>query len=396
LKFTLGSFRHRKLRTFLTVLGIFIGIAAVVTLISLTQGFETAINEQFEMMGENNIMILPGSLMTSFAGQSSQELTDHELDLIKDTSGVDNAGGMITKVAKVEFRGQINYAFIVGLPTDWNILEAYSGVTLEKGRYFKDTDRYKAGVGWLYYSGASFDKHVSTGDKININGYDFDIIGVVSKIGSPEDDQQIYIPIDVAREVLNTPTGYYVLLAKTKDGWDPEAVADNIKERLRKERGLKEGEENFEIQTMNDLKTTSMAMLAVVEFVIIGIAAISLVVGGLGIMNSVYTSVIERTREIGVMKAIGARNSDIMMIFLIEAGLLGLVGGLLGIAAGLVASKAVEWYALQMDINLLKVTLQPMLIIGALSFSFFIGVISGVVPARNAAKMRPVDALRYE
>jgi len=395
-KLAFQSFRHRKLRTFLTVLGIFIGIAAVVTLVSLAQGFEEAINDQFEMMGEDKIMILPGSGFSGYTGLASKEITEHELDLITTIPGVENAGGMIAKLAKINVKGQVRYTFVIGVPTDWNILTAYSGITLERGKYFKPNDKYKVGLGWLYANGNFLDKYAGIGDKIDINGYTFEVIGILGKIGSPTDDEQIYIPLDTAREVLNTPTGYYTILVKTKEGWDTTKVAEEIKAKMRKDRGLKPGEENFEVQTMEDLRKVYTSLIAVVEFVVIGIAAVSIVVGGIGIMNSIYTSVLERTREIGVMKAIGARNSDIMFVFLIEAGMLGLVGGILGVAAGLAASKAVEWYALQMNVSLLKVTLQPAIIIGALLFSFLIGVVSGIVPAKNAAELRPIEALRYE
>jgi len=135
----------------------------------------------------------------------------------------------------------------------------------------------------------------------------------------------------------------------------------------------------------------------VVEAMIVGIAAISLLVGGVGIMNTMYTSVLERTREIGIMKAIGARNGDILAIFLIESGMLGAVGGIVGILIGMGLGKATEIIAQQaMGSELLKAQFTPELIIGALMFSFVIGAVSGALPARNAASLKPVDALRYE
>jgi putative ABC transport system permease protein len=396
--FTLETFSHRRLRSFLTVLGIFIGIAAVVTLITLAQGFEAAINDQFAMMGENKVMIMPGS-MTSAAGLSSmmtRELTDHDLDTVKSVPLIDKAAGMSAKLAQVKMGDQVINTFVSGLPTDWNILTMYTGVTIDKGRYFKPTDKYKVGVGWLYTQDTYIKKPLKIGDKIEINGYTFEVIALVSKIGNPSDDANIYITLDDVKTVFNSTGGYMVILAQTKMGADTAKVAEQVKTALRKDKGEKAGEETFEVQTMDDLKRVYSSIIGVVEFVVIGVAAISLIVGGIGIMNSMYTAILERTRDIGIMKAIGARNSDIVMIFLIEAGMFGLVGGLLGIAGGLGLAKLVEFYALQMGVTLLKVSFEPWLIIGALAFSFIIGVISGLVPALKAAKMSPVDALRYE
>jgi putative ABC transport system permease protein len=380
------------------VLGIFIGIAAVVTLITLAQGFEAAINDQFAMMGENKVMVLPGSL-TSAAGMTSimtRELTDKDLDVVKSVPLIDKAAGMSTRMALVKIGDEVKNTFVTGLPTDWNILTMYSGVTLEKGRYFKSTDKYKVGVGWLYTQDTFVKKPVKVGDKIIVNGFTLEVIGIVSKIGNPSDDSQIYIPLDSAKEILNSTGGYMIILAQTKMGADTAKVAEQVKEALRKDKGEKTGEETFDVQTIDDLKRAYSSIIGLVEFVVIGIAAISLIVGGIGIMNSMYTSVLERTRDIGIMKAIGARNSDIVMIFLIEAGMFGLVGGALGVAGGLGLAKLVEFYAIQTGVTLLKVSFQPVLIIGALMFSFLIGVISGVVPAFKAASLNPVEALRYE
>jgi len=138
-------------------------------------------------------------------------------------------------------------------------------------------------------------------------------------------------------------------------------------------------------------------VLDIVQAVLVGIAAISLLVGGIGIMNTMYTSVVERTKEIGIMKAIGARNEDILYIFLFEAGLLGLVGGLIGVIIGFGLSKGAEYIAtISLGTNLLQASVDIWLVLGALLFSFVVGIASGVLPAYQASKLKPVDALRYE
>jgi putative ABC transport system permease protein len=183
------------------------------------------------------------------------------------------------------------------------------------------------------------------------------------------------------------------MYAIAKKGFPPGDVAENIAEAMRKDRDQKEGQEDFSVSTFEQLASTYLGMIATVQTVIIGIAAISLVVGGIGIMNTMYTSVLERTHEIGVMKAIGARNSDIMMIFLMESGILGLVGGVIGVGLGLGVGAAVGSIISQ---SLpFSVSFPPWLTFGALAFSFIIGNLSGALPALSAARMKPAEALRY-
>ena len=188
-----------------------------------------------------------------------------------------------------------------------------------------------------------------------------------------------------------------MLYVQIKPGFSPEQVAENIKKELRKERNEKEGEETFSIQTFKQLLETFQNVFAVVQGVLVGIAAISLIVGGIGIMNTMYTSVLERTKEIGTMKAVGARNSDILTIFLIESGLLGLIGGAIGIMIGVGLGKGAEYVAsVALGVSLFRASFPLWLIFGALLFSFLIGSFSGLLPALQASKMKPVDALRYE
>ena len=174
-------------------------------------------------------------------------------------------------------------------------------------------------------------------------------------------------------------------------------MAEDIEEELRDERNEKEGQETFSVQSFSQLLETFTDIFAVIQAVFVGIAAISLVVGGIGIMNTMYTSVLERTKEIGTMKAVGAKNSDIFKIFLFESGLLGLVGGTIGILMGMGIAKSVEYIAMiQLGSPFIKAVFGLPLIIGALTFSFLVGTISGVLPAMQAAKLKPADALRYE
>ncbi|MEM2917994.1 MAG: ABC transporter permease [Candidatus Altiarchaeota archaeon] len=400
---TLNGIKRKGIRSYLTILGIIIGITAVVSLISLGQGMQKAINEQFEILGSDIIIVLPGA--ESYSGLSSitsiEKLKKHDLELIKGINGVENAAGFFMRIAQVKFKGEVKYGSIVAFPTDdtQDILLKGTGIKIIEGQEkFKSTDKYKVAVGYLLgEEDGFFKKKVAIGDKIEINGREFDVVARVSQIGNPDDDSQMYIPIKTAEEIFNTKEEYMVIYAKVKDGYDVDKIAEKIKKEMRKDRNLKEGQENFSVQTFEKIRRSITSILDAVTWVIIGIAAISLIVGGVGIMNTMYTSVLERTQEIGVMKAIGAKNKDILLLFTIESGILGMIGGAIGCMIGITISKIVEIFAEQtLKGKLLEAYISLELIIGALAFSFFVGVISGILPAKQASELKPVDALRYE
>ncbi len=396
-RFAIKGIMNKGVRSWLTMIGIFIGIAAVVSLISLGEGMKNAINEQFEIFGGNVVYITPGMALGISPGAS--KLTEHDFNLIKRVHGVDIASGVLSRGAKVKFRDDVGYTFVIGIMTDdsQDLFIKQGGMNVEKGqKRFKPDDKYKVAIGYLIEKGDFFDKPVSVGNKLEINDREFDVTATMSKIGNPQDDTQMYIPIDIARELFGVKDEYTAILAKTKGGFDTTDVAEDIKEKLRRDRNLKKGEEDFQVMTTEQLRESVGFILDAVQIVLVGIAAISLLVGGVGIMNTMYTSVIERTNEIGIMKAIGARNSDVMIIFLFESGTLGLVGGVIGCIFGIGLSKTVEYIAISQGYEILKASVSIELILGSLLFSFILGCISGVLPARQASNLKPVDALRYE
>ena len=199
------------------------------------------------------------------------------------------------------------------------------------------------------------------------------------------------------KEIYNIEDEESQIYVKVADVNEIDRVKADIERALRKERNEDEGKETFQVTTSEQFLEAFINIFGVVQAVLVGIAAISLLVGGIGIANTMYTSVLERTKEIGTMKAVGAKNSDILILFLIESGMLGLIGGVIGIGVGLGLSKTAEYIATaQLGTNLLQASIDPVLILGALAFSFLIGTASGVFPAMQAAKLKPVDALRYE
>jgi len=394
-----NNLRRRKLRSWLTMIGIFIGIAAVVALISLGQGLQNAIEQQFEQFGSDRIIVQERGLQgPPGSGTSlSTKLSDKDLKVVKDIKGIEGAAGILIKTGKVEKGDDIAFVFIYGLPQNKDEKEIVNFFDVERGRDLRENDGDKAVVGVRYSEGKVFSKPLDIGDRLNIEGKDFKIIGELERIGNPFDDSAIIIDKEVMKSLFNIDDEISAIHVKVENVEEIDSIKEEIEDDLRKSRNEDEGKETFQVMTSEQLLQTFTSIFGIVQAVLVGIAAISLLVGGVGVMNTMYTSVLERTKEIGTMKAVGAKNSDILMIFLIESGLLGLVGGIIGVAIGLGLSKGAEYIAsVQLGTNLLRASTDPIIIIGALAFSFVIGSLSGILPAYQASRLNPVDALRYE
>jgi len=392
LLFAVSSVRHRQRRSWLTILGIFIGIAAVVGLISVSQGLNNAVSAQFQMIGTDVITIIPGRIGAGM-GIGSAPLVDKDVKVIEGVRGVDVVAPVLARMTKATFSGEDVYTYAMGVPPDKidKVMFSTQGIHIIEGRITPPSEKYGAVIGYSVTDDL-FKHDVHVGGKLEIAGKSFKVTGRLSRVGNRQDDTQIYIQLDTAREIFDEPTKISTLMVKVKESSDPEAVAKDIKDKLKKSRG----EEDFTVMTAQQLQETVQSVLGIIQVVLIGIAAISLLVGGVGIMNTMYTSVQERTRQIGIMKAIGATNEDIQLIFMVESGLLGLIGGAIGCTLGILLALGVEYGAAQAGFSALKASVTPELILLALGFSFVVGILSGTLPARNAAKMNPVDALRYE
>ncbi len=392
-----SSLRKRFLRTSLTMLGIFIGIAAVVALISLGQGMQAAINGQFASIGTDKITVQgvqagfgpPGEL-------SAGKITEDDLELVRGVSGVNRAAGRLLRSVNIELAGEADVVFIGSLPEaseDRDLVVESLDVKIADGRMLKPGEKGKVVIGEHYWSEKHFPKDIVVGTKLLMNGKSYEVVGLLAK-GAAFINRAFLMNEDDLKELTGAGNELSAIVAQV-DGV-PSDVADRVLRAIRRDRHQKEGFEDVNVETSEDLIGSINTVLGVVQAVFIGIAAISLFVGGVGIMNTMYTSVVERTRDIGIMKAIGARNSDVLWIFLIESGLLGMIGGAIGILIGVGLSKLVEIIGQGFAGSLLQASFPWYLIVGALLFSFLIGCISGVMPARQASKLPPVEALRAD
>jgi putative ABC transport system permease protein len=397
----LDNLRHRKLRSLLTMIGIFIGIAAVVSLIGLGEGLRNAINSQFGFLGSDLLSITASGGFGPPGSGVINPLTEKELDKAKQVSGVKGAAGRLLESCKITFNRKTNFGYAVSIPNgdDRKIIEQVMGMKAEKGRTLKDGDKGVVFLGYDFMDKDQFGKPIMPGSKIKIQDKEFTVIGIMTKKGSFQLDRAITLNEDDARDLFNrknSPKDYDMIAVKFNEGADVNKIKADIEKGLRKIRNVKEGEEDFAVQTPASVIATVNSIILGVQIFIYIIAAISILVGGIGIMNTMYTAVVERTKEIGIMKSIGAKNSTVFALFFIESGLLGIIGGSIGALLGFLFANGLALIGrLILGSGLISASISPALIGSALLFSFILGSFFGTVPAYRASRLNPVDALRF-
>jgi len=388
LKLAFRGIIDNRLRSFLTMLGIIIGVTSVIALVSIGQGATSKVTEQIESMGSNllTVNIMGRGPNTTLSYDKAMEFANSQY-----ISGV---APIISDSATVEY-GNKNQGNVQLQGTNADILTVRN-YSISSGRFISDTDvsaRKKVAVLGSEIASNLFGFVDPVGQNIKIKGYTFKVIGVMessrSMMGST--DEQVFIPISVAERIFQSRGVRTIYIqAAGKDAITP--ATNEITAKLNKIFRVKSDEENYAyrildqsemLETVNETSKTLTMMLG-------GIAAISLLVGGIGIMNIMLVSVTERTREIGIRKALGAKKRDVLSQFLIESLVLSSTGGLIGIATGYMLSMG-----LSKVLNIsVKTTLGVTLI--AFSFSLLVGVFFGIYPANKASNLKPIDALRYD
>jgi putative ABC transport system permease protein len=392
---------HRKLRSWLTMIGIFIGIAAVVSLISLGQGLETAVLSQFNIAGANILQVTAAGTSNGPPGTGVvNPLTEKERAHLEQVNGVDIAVGRIFPVGSIEYNNVLLFGFGQSMPDgeQRKAVEQEMNLKMEEGRLLRDGDTYSVVLGHDFLDKVDFNgKKIRLNSKVLINGKQFTVVGFLKKKGSFTVDTSLFVNYETLRAVTNREKDMYDIIAvRVKDVNDVKQVEETVNRVLRKDRNVKLGEEDFTVQTAESaLKNLKSTLFAVQLFVYI-IAGISIIVGGIGITNTMYTAVLERTKEIGIMKAIGGSNQSIFTIFFIESGLLGLVGGIVGMLLGVgIAELLVAVGNSALGPGLITAQFSPWLIFGSMAFSYIVGTVAGLLPALQASKMSPVEALNY-
>jgi putative ABC transport system permease protein len=394
------NLKHRGIRSWLTLIGIFIGITSVVALISLGNGLQMAVNSQFGISSTEIISVQAGGI--GFAGPPGSgdvnPLTVDDLDEIKKISSVKRAIRRNLPTGKLEFNDIAVFGMAVNIPDGDDREFVYEVLNFEEalvGRLLKDGDNNKVLLGYNFYANkVGLEKSIKLGDKILLQEKKFEVIGITKKQGSFIFDNMVYVNEEPLADLFDYEDEIDIIAVQVKDKELMNSTKEEIEKVLRKTRDVKLGEEDFEVSTPEATLETVNNVLGGVRAFILIIASLSIFIGAIGIVNTMTTSVMERKKEIGIMKSIGATNGQIFLQFFVESGLLGLVGGLIGVIVGIIIGFA-GTAALNNFIGAETVSqINWILIISSLIGSFMIGAIAGIVPAISAAKENPVEALR--
>ncbi|MBC8387398.1 MAG: ABC transporter permease [Actinobacteria bacterium] len=392
-----------KLRSFLTMLGIIIGVGSVVAMFSIGAGAQQSVIQSVQDIGSNLIIITPGNPEEeNYMGAQLAFGTQQAELTIDDVRAIEREATLITEVAPVIFSSSVaSYLNKSTQSTVFASTENGRGIysmKIDKGNFYSRSDVSNAlnvaVIGQTVIKNL-FGKTDPIGKIIKLDGKNFKVIGTLESKGTDtlgnDQDDFISVPVTTAQNKLYGLDSYNMILAQSVSEKDIDAASEEIKSILRRHRNIRFGEkEDFNVQNQTQLLDVITVITGVFTVVIAGIASISLLVGGIGIMNIMLVSVTERTREIGIRKAIGAKNRDILIQFLVESIVLSITGGIVGILFAVSVSTILSRFTVLVT----SITVFPIII--ALSFSTVIGLFFGIYPAMRAARLNPIDALRYE
>ena len=388
-KMAVKAIAGNKMRSFLTILGVVIGVVAIVVLVSIGQGANSSVVESIEGMGTNLITAnINARRMNPIDLDSLNELAQNEA--ISYVAPIASVSGTV-KAGTTTYDDGVVQGTTPGY-------ESIRNWTVAEGRFLQQPDIDNRSFVAVIGSEAATEMYGTThavGETFSLNGYTITVVGVLAEVGSSasgSNDNQILIPFTLAQRLSNQTSisSFYVSAASSSQVEQAQAAVESYLEKAFENYNTRSFGTQYSVFNQTEMLSTLSETTNTLTLMLGGIAAISLLVGGIGIMNIMLVSVSERTREIGIRKAIGAARGNILMQFLIESLVVSLMGGLLGLAISVVAVKALA-PVLQMTLTI-PVNMAWM----AIAFSVFIGVVFGMYPANKASKLRPIEALHYE
>lgn len=395
------NIRERKTRVFLTLLGIAIGIMAIISLMSIGEGMEEAVTKELSSLSDTIIAtvgvdISASSMGGEFSVTQIQYFTDRDIGDISRIQGIRDIGPILAADGIVSYNGIIHTVSLMGL--DSENMEAIFGLEalgLAQGSFLKQGDQNKCIIGHNVAE-EYFDTEVPLGGRITINGKKFYVQGIYKEEGtgfSTQTDDTIHLTPKDFKEITGQ-SNVSALIIRVYDVNQVNTIADTIEQVVNENHG---SDDFVNVITMTQILESIRSVLSIIQTVLLGIAAIALIVASIGIMNTMLTSVMERTHEIGIMKAIGAKNRDVMTIFILEGIFISLIGGIVGIILGFIGAKGFTQIA---SGPLGGVLVEPVFsgfsIILGVVVALFVGAISSFYPAWKAARMSPIEAVRYE
>lgn len=394
---------HSKLRSWLTILGIVIGVAAVIAIMSIGGGMQQTINQQLGGLGGDILTLSAGfSRGGNIFGERGREgggatATTKEIVLsrsdVQALRGVPDIALIDTEIrgnVKVSYLGKTGSVSLTGV--DQKVWSQITTSKIKEGRFLDSADQNVVVIGGRLAS-SYFSKPLGINQMLTIGENVFRVVGILD-----DNSNSIYMPIQMAYQVLEDKENdvYDTIVVKIKNEDQLDEVMAKIESRLMMVRHVTEKTKDFSLTSSKQMQETRSEMMSSMNAFLLAIAAVSLIVGAVGVANTMFTSVLEKTKEIGIMKAIGARNKDIMLIFLFNAAFIGLAGGILGIILGIILSGLLP--ALMGEVGMLRtgtfVSIHSIIV--ALSVSIIIGMLAGMIPAYQGSRLKPVDALRYE
>jgi putative ABC transport system permease protein len=400
-RFVVGHFRlvthsllHRKLRASLTIVGIVIGISIVLTLVFLGNGLQKSIIGQLQQFGTDLIFVLPHDAANPFAGATSGgKFTDDDVAAAGDVEGVLSVMPIVSSyLIPANFRGDEKTVSIEARSRD--LIELFLvdslGIELAEGRWMLDDDSREVVLG-AKIAEKGFREQVRVGDTIDFRGRRLTVTGLLAPFGDSKRDNMVLMTVGLFRKLTGVRDDYDGMLVKIETGRDIEAVGGDLDAALSEQEDLEE----YSVLTPAKSQQVVGDVVGTVQAALFLIASVAVIVAGIGVMNTMYTSVLERTREIGVMKSVGAKGWHVMTVFILESMLLGVLGGVLGTLGGGGLALLVAAVARAKGFTFFEAAIDLKTIVFVLGFTMAVGVLAGILPAREAAKRRPVDALRY-
>lgn len=383
-KMAIKSIWSNKMRSFLTMLGIIIGISSVIVLVGIGEGTKQQVQSQIEKLGTNLITV-------NIVGKRTKSFADEEIDELKSKPGIKEIAPTLTQ-NNIDVKAgskSTNTTVEASTPEYSNIRKTY----VSYGRFLNKRDidnRYKVAVIGIDTANDLFGTTNVIGKVVNINGINFSIVGVLEAQGSSmggSGDDKIILPISTAQRLFeNTDIKTFYVEATDKDKVS-EAMS-YLQLFLNKK--FNNDTDSYRLFDQTSLLSTANETNSSMTMMLTGIAAISLIVGGIGIMNIMLVSVIERTREIGIRKAIGAKRRIILLQFLMESAIISCLGGIIGVLTGFLIAYFAQ------TVLKMTVVISSSVVIGAVAFSVFVGILFGMYPASKASKLNPIEALRFE
>lgn len=411
LKFSVDNLSQRGLRSWLTIIGIVIGAGSVLSLLSLGEGLQKQMTEKFGELDSRLITINPGSKRVTGMGPGRFErrgstettenpnLTEKDVLALESVEGISHIDPIVSGRCDVKYTTESVTLSVEGVdPRAWKEMTT---VELEKGRWLKSSDENAVIVGYGVAHDI-FSKDLMLNTQLTVEGESFKIIGVLEESGGMGgSDNTVIMLTDSARKVVEDVNHdqYSSIELQVADSASVEKVVNATEERLMLTRHVTEQNKDFTVSSTQEIQETVSEMSTTLNLFLGGIAAISLLVGSVGIANTMFMSVMERTKQIGTLKALGSTDLEIMKMFILESSLIGLVGGVLGVFLGFIGTGLISILTsgmMPMGGGGATAVIKPQLVIFVLGFSILIGTLSGLLPARRAAKLEPVEALRYE